>query len=205
MLTELQSNILDAVDDIDELKTHASDLLSRTGQQTGCEVVGRKLLHRAMTTDRGGDYKAAFEYLNEVASEVSDTGSQLTVGILSLRVDLMVRWRLQKTRGPVEWEPFRDDLERVLSSARYRDDFIKMYYYGLALFQCGDYTKGNVIFEKMRTQIRPNREVSRGLRNYLVSKEGFPLVLSRHAASTPRAILRLLPRFGDRDFRQAST
>jgi hypothetical protein len=127
-----------------------------------------------MTTDRGGDYKAALDYLNEVGGKVSEAGGELAAGIVALKVDLIVRWRLQRTRGPVEWEPFRDDLERVLSSTKYRDDFIKMYYYGLALFQCGDYTKGNVIFEKMRSQIRPNREVSRGLRNYLVGKEGFP-------------------------------
>ena len=49
-----------------------------------------------------------------------------------------------------------------------------MYYYGVALYHCGDYARGNVVFEKMRTQIRPSREVSRGFRNYLVGKEGFP-------------------------------
>ncbi len=174
MLTELQSNILSAVDDIDELRSHAFDLLSRTGQQTGCEVVGRKLLHRAMSSDRGSDYKAVFDYLKEVEGKVAESRQELAVGLLALRVDLIVRWRLQRTRGPVEWEPFRDDLERVLASSKYRDDFIKMYYHGVSLFQCGDYTKGNVVFEKMRTQIRPNRAVSRGLRNFFVGKEGFP-------------------------------
>jgi hypothetical protein len=43
---------------------------------------GRKLLHRAMSSDRGGDYKAVFDYLKEVEGMVNKSGRELAVELL---------------------------------------------------------------------------------------------------------------------------
>lgn len=174
MLSDLQARILDSVVDLESLKQHAEGLLSASGQQTACEVVGRKMLQHACATSKGSDFKDVAEYVSHVDQSVRSRGQDLTVGMRVLRVDLVIRWRLHKTRGPVGWIEFRDDLEKVLASSRHRDDFIKLYYYAVALYHCNEVTKGNVVFEKMRTQIRPNGEVSRSLRNFFLGPEGLP-------------------------------
>ena len=173
MFLELQSEILDSIGDIEQTKEYATECYRTAQLQTGFEVVGRKLLVAATKTNKGTDFKTVNDYLDEACRTIVDAGQQPSVDLMALRVDLMVRWRLQQTRGEIDWVQLRDWLEAVVGSQKYREDYLRLYYYGVALFHCGDYSKANAVFENMRTRIRPNERVRRSVRNYLVGKEGF--------------------------------
>jgi hypothetical protein len=170
----LKEKILDSIVDTGALLDYANQALLTSGQQIAFEVLGRKMLSHANATNKGGDFRLVFDFITELEEKVKNRGDELSVGMIALRVDLVIRWRLHKTRGPVDWFSLRSDLEHILASHKYRDDFIKMYYFGVALYHCDDITRGNVIFEKMRSQLRPASSVRRGIRNYYLGQEGFP-------------------------------
>ncbi|MHB9044304.1 MAG: ATP-binding protein [Pirellulales bacterium] len=173
MFQELQTEILESIGDIEQTKEYATNCYNSTRLQTGFEVVGRKLLATAIRSNKGADFKTANDYLDDVRQIITNASDQPSVDLLAFRVDLIVRWRLQQTRGEINWSELRDWLEIIVGNQKYRDDYLKLYYYGVALFHCEDYSKANAVFENMRTRIRPHERVRRSVRNYLVGKEGF--------------------------------
>jgi hypothetical protein len=105
---------------------------------------------------------------------VEDAGEKMTPEFVALRIDLVVRWRLQKPRGAVDWSALKEDLKQVLDTTRYREDHVKLYYYGIALWHLREIAQARSVFAKIRT-MHASSDVRRSVRNYLVGPEGLPL------------------------------
>lgn len=174
-LHELQGNILDSIENVDEIIQYANEAFENSGSQSGFEVVARRLLRDAENSSnkKGGLYKKAYDYANECIQRIEDAGRDIGVDILSTRIDIFVRWRLQHTRGPVEWERLKDDLETVTSNRKYSDDLVKLYYLALALFHLEDFTRSEALFRSLQ-RMNPSRMVRLGRRNAYLGDQGFP-------------------------------
>jgi hypothetical protein len=173
MMTNLQRQILDSVTDIGEVQRYASEVFEASRCQTGFEVVGRKMLSEAGRSKKGTDYKRADDYVSDCSSLIEAQGQEPSPDMLALRVDVLVRWRIQQTRGQVDWEQLRNWLETISGDVRYRDDILKSYYFALSLFHTGDYPKAKAVFEALKRR-SPSPRIRRGLRNCLLGKEGAP-------------------------------
>jgi len=174
MFQELQAEILDNVGDVEQLQAFARDAFISSGLQSGFEVCGRKMLVNASRSDKGSDFKDVLDYLDTVYGLIKGSGSEVSIELVALRVDLMIRWRVQKPRGPIDWPSISQGLEAIVANSKYRDDYIRHYYYGVALYHCGEYSKALNVFENLRTRIKPTPEIRRSIRNYLLGPEGLP-------------------------------
>ncbi|MCG8649619.1 MAG: hypothetical protein MI861_07290, partial [Pirellulales bacterium] len=178
-LLQLQYKILGTVDNIDELISYAESSFLEGKNQCGFEIVVRRMLadveaeRRAGASNIGGNYKGVADYIKDCLTKIRSSASQPTPGFVAAKIDLTIRWRLQATRGPIDWKELRKDLEFVLESPQYRDDVVRMYYLAVALFHLGEFTEANSVFEILKRK-NPTRGLRIGTRNYYVGKEGSP-------------------------------
>lgn len=169
---DLQRRVVDELSDIQNLEDHAEQWFAVERKQIGFVAVARKMLAKATRTDIGGDYKKVSDYLDERMQRVEATGAIVDVDLHLVRADLIIRWRLQKTKAEVDWPRFAANLERVLGAPRYRDDVLRRFYYGVAQYQLGRLTDANATFASLRRM--PNVPAPNAVRCVFVGKEGFP-------------------------------
>ena len=173
MLHSLQQRLLSLVPDSDEVGALATELFQTSGSQAGFVVIARRLLAKAIVTNKGGGYNSVKEYTEEVLATLTRKNAEADVDLLSARVDMWIRWKLQSPRGRIDWALIGEDFRKILSFNRFRDDVIKNYYYGVVLFHFGDLAQANAVFRRLRRMT--GSSYGKGtLRNFLVGKEGFP-------------------------------
>lgn len=90
-----------------------------------------------------------------------------------MRVDLIIRWRIQRSAGAIEWRSFRQDLQAVLRSGSYADDVVKQFYFAVAQFHTGDITDANATFSGLRRLSLPALS-PHAIRSYFIGPEGSP-------------------------------
>lgn len=149
MLTDLQRRIVRSLPDDVLRRKLASQIFQESGSQAGFEAVGRALLAEATNDDKGSSYNAVQDYLLACIQEIGAKGCDPAIEFLVISTDLIVRWRIQRFLS-VDWVTFSEKLRRVLENPRYRDDAIKMFYYGVALFHLQQITEANAIFAGLR-------------------------------------------------------
>jgi hypothetical protein len=169
---DLQRRVVEELSDIENLDAHAEEWFTTHRRQIGFVAVARKMLAKATRTDSGGDYKKVSDYLDERMRRVESAGLTIDVDLHLVRADLIIRWRLQKTKADVDWPRFLVNLEQVLGSPRYRDDALRRFYYAVALYQLGRLTDANATFAALRRM--PNVPSAHAVRCVLVGNAGFP-------------------------------
>lgn len=172
MLTELQRKILSAVPEIDELENIAESRFASAGSQVGFEVIARKMLASASESNKGTDYNRVRERIDRYEKCILDAGVVVAPELLATRVDLMIRWRIQKFQR-IDWEAFREDLDQVLASTRYREDVMKRFYQSVALYHLGEVSSAMAGFADIR-RIRPTSLRPTTVRCYFLGPEGQP-------------------------------
>ena len=173
MLNTLNRQILDSIPDRDELENIANAIFDTSGSQTGFEVLARKLLSEAIQTDKGRSYNQVNNYLNDCFTKIDDAGAKRNPDLTMVRIDLIIRWRIQRTGGQINWATFRSDLEEILEVNQYRESVEKIFYYAVALYHCGDSTKGSAYFANLR-RLQAHALMPREIRCYFLGKEGSP-------------------------------
>jgi len=159
MLSDLQRKILGLIPDSNKLKIMASDIFNKTGSQSGFELVGRRLLVEASSSGKGKDYNDLNDYLNECMDAIEAASSYPTAKLLSVRVDLMVRWKIHGFKAN-DWPTFRDDILDILNEPEFVDDVLKRFYLAVAYFHVNQTSEANAAFAQLRrenaTNHRPN-------------------------------------------------
>ena len=193
MLTSLQARILDSVDDVEALKEYANELFDSSRSQIGFEVVGRKLLYDASEKNRGRSYLKVKEYLDECFTICEECGVEPKERMIAVRVDLYIRWQIQRTSGQINWELIRNDLQRLLQSPWFRNDPIKMFYCAVSLYHTEQLPEANALFAMLRSSA--SIPMLRGsIRAYFLGKEGSP---KRYQGSVRQAHGRLYLEIGE--------
>lgn len=172
LFEDLQRRAVEALSDVSDMPSAAKSLFSSNKSQVGLEAWARSALLDATRADSGSDYKAAQDVLIEMFKLVTDAGQVPSPELRAVRVDLIVRWRLQHAKGAVDWKTFLEDLEQLVRSPRYRDDTIKKFYYAVALYQQGRITEANAAFSALRREQGGTSPSS--IRCFYVGAAGFP-------------------------------
>jgi hypothetical protein len=170
---ELQNRVIESVLDEGDLSDQADRLFrSSSRSQAGYELQARRLLAEASKSNIGSDYNAVSKYLADVFQRIEAEGHNPSAQLIATRVDLMIRWRLQQVKGAIDWQQFGTDLEQLLRTPRYRDDSLKKFYLGVALYQQGRLTEAHAVFSGLRRV--SSISSPRAIRCYYVGSTGFP-------------------------------
>jgi hypothetical protein len=172
LFEDLQRQVIESVSDLSASPDAAQKLFASTKSQVGFELWSRKLLADAIRSNNGSDYNAASKYIEAAFAAVASTDLAPSAELRAVRVDLIVRWRLQQARGAVDWELFHSDLEQLVRSPKYRDDSLKRFYYAVALYQRGKITEANTIFAGLRRD--GGLPSAFAIRCFYVGSAGFP-------------------------------
>lgn len=173
MLNSLNRQILDSIPDIDELGNTANNIFNTSGSQIGFEVLARKLLSEAIKTNKGRSYNQVNQYLDNCFDKIDAIGAKRNPDLIMVRIDLIIRWRIQRTGGSINWLKFRSDLEEILEVNQYRESVEKIFYYAVSLYHCGDSTKGAAQFANLR-RLHAYALMPKEIRCYYLGKEGNP-------------------------------
>ena len=173
LLLELKQKVLSSIKDDIELEEYARTLFNESGSQLGFELLIRNLFSKATTTNKGKDFNKASTKLDEIFELLESKKEDISLELVSSRADIAVRWKLAKPSGEVDWETLHDDLKVLISSDKYREDIIKLFYYGVSLFHLKDYDSSNAIFQKLErvTAMGIDKVEIRAL---AIGTEGFP-------------------------------
>ncbi|MGE0875352.1 MAG: hypothetical protein AB7O31_11850 [Burkholderiales bacterium] len=171
MLDDLQRRILTAIPNIDVLEELARKMVLEDGSQVGLEASARRRLADAILSDKGRAYNEVNQYLIECFGFLAEKKLDPSPNLLLVRVDLVVRWRLQRPSGAVDWRSFRDDLHAIISVPRFRDDLVKQFYFAVAQFHCNDITSANATFAGLRRLALPAHSPN-AIRMYLRGGDG---------------------------------
>ena len=172
LLKALQKQILEAISDDDKLERLAYELFAESKIQVGFELLLRKQFSNAQLSDKGTAYNNVKEHIEKVLRHIGKTLEIPSVELLAIRADLLVRWRLQKPRGPVNWELLRDDLQVVVADAVYRDNPLKTFYLAVALYHLGSIEQATAIFANLR-RMQAVGLSPKDVRCYFVGAEGY--------------------------------
>lgn len=173
MLRSLQQRIIESIPDDNGLEEYAYSRFDEVGSQLGFELILRKLFSQAQISDKGSSYNNVKNKIEEILKYIDKKNKTPSVDIIAIRTDLIVRWRLQKVRGKINWDEFKDDLLFIINDAKYRDSPIKSFYLAVALFQLGDIEQANAIFSKLR-RMQAFGFTPKEIRCFIVGPEGHP-------------------------------
>ena len=169
LLRDLKSQILSSTSSLEDIKKEAKQQYEKSKDGLGFVLAAQIELNIAIEKNNGTKYNQLKEYLDScIALELIEEHS---LRLRAVRVDLIIRWRLQKTSGQLIWSEFRDDLDLTLSSNLFKDDTLKIYYFAVACYHLDQIPTANAHFASLR---RSNiRGIDKSLvRCWFVSKEG---------------------------------
>jgi hypothetical protein len=90
---------------------------------------------------------------------IEAASSYPTANLLSVRVDLMIRWKIHGFKAN-DWSSFRDDLIDILNAPEFVDDVLKRFYLAVAYFHLNQSSEATAGFAQLRrenaTNHRPN-------------------------------------------------
>lgn len=159
MLGDLQSKILGLIPDTEQLILFAKQIFNESGRQTGFELAARRLLVEATQSRKGKDFNDVNNYLNECVDLIQDAGKEPAAALLSVRVDLTIRWKLHGFKEN-EWDIFRDDLLDILADPKFHSDVLKRFFLAVAYSHLGQTSEATAEFAQLRresaTNHRPN-------------------------------------------------
>ncbi|CAM5200725.1 hypothetical protein CDEN61S_01087 [Castellaniella denitrificans] len=158
MLGDLQRKILGLIPDSEHLKALAEEIFSTTRRQSGFELAARRLLVEASQSGKGKDYNELNSYLAKCIATIEAMGEKPTTEIRSVRIDLMVRWKIHGFKS-IEWQEFSDDVASILKEPSFTDDVLKKFYLAVAYFHINQIGEANATFAQLRRDAsnhRPN-------------------------------------------------
>lgn len=150
MLKDLQLKIVESIPEDSALEEHAYSMFEKYRSQRGFELLLRKKLAAAEFVDKGSAYNSVRENFSTIITFIENSGESVSVDLLVIRVDLMIRWRLQRPSGSIDWIKMQQDIETVLQAPKYRDNPILYFYHAVALFHLGKIEQSNAIFAILR-------------------------------------------------------
>jgi hypothetical protein len=147
-LTELRGKILAAVP-IEQLKEFAHALFEQKCSQAGLEAYLRIRLTDATQRDRGKDYNKFFGELLSFERIVEEKDIPLSPEMHAIYADLIIRWRIQRIREPIDWERFQLSLNIATNSPKHQLDVIKRFYHAVAFFHLERIPEATAIFSQL--------------------------------------------------------
>lgn len=173
ILKKLRDEIIINYENIEELKQLAKEMYDKTKSAAGFILATRVVLADAIANEKGKHYNKAAQYIEECIQIIGPERDDQMVELKATRLDLFIRWKLQKPNGVIDWQRIRDDSDVVIKSDKYGSDPIRIYYSAIAHFHLGDTSTATALFSRMRSARQPGLDY-RDTRNWYVGPQGFP-------------------------------
>lgn len=195
MLEAQKRQLADSMMPFERLQADALERFEATGDQLPLEAAALKGLIEASMVDKGSAYNEVHQFLIKCQSKVSSRRQQLAPGLRQVRIDLMVRWRLQHSTGEVDWSSFLGDVSVLRDEPARRDDILLLFYEGIANFHLKRTTDAQAAFTRLRALQVP-APLMGNARVFYRSKSGQPAQLQGVLVRTPPQGRVRLPELG---------
>lgn len=176
MLEQIREQVFVAVGDLEEMRLQADRIWEEHGGQQGFVLVARKYNQLAWRSNRGRDYRRAYEYCQQALAKVQSAGRAPAAALRVVALHIYYRWQIQRrtlsgTGDPIAWEAVRDHSRAVLDDPDLSRDPLYRYLYGLALAHIGDWPDARLVFDGLRQQGLA-RDLLWQPRDYLLNEDG---------------------------------
>jgi hypothetical protein len=176
MLTDMRRKVLDNIGTLEELREDAMKRWNGHQRQDGFAVVARKLYERARETNKGTDFKEAWQYCEDSIALVRAAGNDPIVGLTDAILHIYYHWRVQRTvmhgSGAVlDWEAVRSWAVAVLRSGEPSAPFY-VYLEALALAHLGRWADSNALFSHLRAADGVPNDLLWTFRDFLLNDGG---------------------------------
>jgi hypothetical protein len=181
LLKEIRDQVFVKVGDEKTIRERADELWEKHASQQGFVLVARKLFTQAAATNRGKDYKRAYEYCQQTMNRLTNNGQTPSSSLCETALHIYYNWQIQRSTfsssgQTIYWELVKShSLGALRAPGGYQEPFHK-YTYALALAHLGDWAAARAIFSELR-QLGMPREVTWEPRDYLLNPEGGPRTL----------------------------
>jgi hypothetical protein len=176
MLKRIRERILMGVTDLDSARALALQHFDETGDQVELAFVARIMLGKAIETSKGGNFKKVAEFLREAFKRVTNRSGEPSSELSLCRVELIINWHILPNHGPVYWEQFVADINRLQESPRFLNDSLLSFFGAVGKFHLRQYPDAEVLFQRLRMD-RQRNETRGELRCYYIGDKTEPQVL----------------------------
>ncbi|MES9973844.1 MAG: hypothetical protein ABW094_06240, partial [Candidatus Thiodiazotropha sp.] len=173
-LRTLQRDILATMPNEEHLEKLAIELFEKDKNQIGYIALIRRAVAYSSDRNKGTDYNNTFQIIERVIKSIENHDQVVDIQIMAARVDLIVRWRLQRTGGPVDWKLLKHDLDILLNHPTYKESIVINFLSAVACFHLENTTLSIAKFATLR-RLQLARHTQRAIRAYYLNKEGQPL------------------------------
>ena len=195
LLEDQKRRLAETMMPFDRLQGEAFMRFESSGDQLALEAAALKGLIEASMIDKGSSYNEVYQFLGRCQTKISAKKQQISVGLRQVRIDLMVRWRLQHANGEMDWSAFLGDVSVVRDEPAKRDDILLLFYEAVANFHLKRTTDAQAAFTRLRALQVPSPLLG-SARIYYRGKNGQPAQLQGTMAKAPPQGRIRLPEFG---------
>jgi hypothetical protein len=176
LFEDLRQDILLAQPDIEGTQQQAVLHFEKTGDQTALGFVARMLLTKAGQDKKGQLFKRVDVFLRQCFKLVESSGKEPKEELLLCRIELVINWFLNQSKGPVYWEQFETDLTFIIKNPRYAHDAIWLFYLGVAQYNQHKFIEAEACFQTLRSRNLP-WQIRQNIRALYIGDKGEPQVL----------------------------
>lgn len=177
------------------LSEEALARFDKDGDQLSLEAAALKGILEASLSDKGSDYNAVQQFIRRCQDRISSKNQTISSGLRQAKIDLVVRWRLQRDIGEVDWNQFLGDIRTAREEPSKRDDLLLLFYEGVACFHLKLIGDSQAAFSRLRSLQAPGPLLSQ-IRVFLRSKSGKPEQVQGILAKKPGRLRVRLTDFG---------
>lgn len=175
MLEQARSEVIDTISLHNDLEEVAESIWSKSQRQEGFVMRARSLYGRAIETNKGKDYREAFDYANTVLDLVNKAGIPPIASLLEIIVHTYYRWRIRRAvfydaADLIDWNLIKDLTLRINREHIEVDPFYQ-YLCALACSHLEDWQTANTLFDELKSRSMPRR-IRLASRDLLLSPNG---------------------------------
>ncbi len=176
MLKDARSEVLDRCVPLDQLRKDAEEMWVKSRRQDGFVLCGRKLFGIALGSNKGTDFKIAFDHCRLAADKIEGAGDLVTSNLRELMLHIYFHWRVRRrimseATDAIEWGIIGNLASEVMLDIRNRTDPFYAYIVALAKAHLGDWSGAHALFDDLRTRQMP-RDFLHEPRDFLMNDKG---------------------------------
>ena len=175
MLESVRDKVIMRIGTVQTLKEDAEVMWTQNRSQEGFALVSRKIFMVASASNKGSDYKDAFEYCQQTMDRVRAETSEPIRSLFEVALHIYYKWQItsghQNFYDEIDWNMVRDYTAVILRQPEGRNDPLYKYLHALALAHLNRWADANLLFLQLRQSGLPH-EVLYAPRDLLLEPKG---------------------------------
>ena len=176
LLEEVRGEVLDRCVSAEQISEDAERLWNEYRRQDGFALIARRLYGKAAASNKGTEFKEAFDFCEGVRQRVSSEGEHLSHQMAEVILHVYFRWRVRRrvfseTTDKIDWKFIESLATLIVGLARSKRDSFYSYVLALAKAHLNDWSGANAIFNELRNRGLP-QDVLFEPRDFLMGDKG---------------------------------